>query len=85
LSIKVETNLLSIINSWLNKFGQITTKVLQEYFPQIFRISLNGRNPGGLRDLIDEEWEKGRHGLEMIDGCPPFNRKEDTAVSLPSN
>lgn len=45
----------------------------------------NGPNPGGLQDLIDEEWEKGMHELEMIDGCPPFHREEDTAVALPSN
>jgi hypothetical protein len=38
LSVKVEMNLLSLINSWLNKFCQITTKVLQEYFFKIFRI-----------------------------------------------
>jgi hypothetical protein len=30
-------NLLSLINSWLDKFYQITTKVLQKYFSQIFR------------------------------------------------
>lgn len=45
----------------------------------------NGPNPRGIQDLIDEVWEKGRHELEMIDGCPPFNREEDTAVALPSS
>jgi hypothetical protein len=29
-------NLLRLINSWLDKFCQITTKVLQEYFPKYF-------------------------------------------------
>jgi hypothetical protein len=29
-------NLLSLINLWLNKFYQITTKVLPEYFPEYF-------------------------------------------------
>jgi hypothetical protein len=36
LSVKVEMNLLSLINSWLDKFCQITTKVLQEYSPKYF-------------------------------------------------
>jgi hypothetical protein len=36
LSVKVETNLLSLVSPWLDKFCQITTKVLQEFSPKYF-------------------------------------------------
>ncbi|CAL4981226.1 unnamed protein product [Urochloa decumbens] len=38
----------------------------------------------GIQDIIDEEWEKGRHQLEMIDAYPPLN-SEDTGLAMPSN
>ncbi|CAN6381295.1 unnamed protein product [Urochloa humidicola] len=38
----------------------------------------------GIQDIIDEEWEKGRHQLEMIDAYPPLNM-EDTGLIIPSN
>jgi hypothetical protein len=53
LSVKVETNLLSLINSWLDKFCQITTKVLQEYFLQIFHIWTQPESLGRASTPLD--------------------------------
>jgi hypothetical protein len=58
LSVKVEMNLLSLINSWLNKFYQITTKVLQEYFSQVLmraRALLLDRGSGSMLCLLPKK------------------------------
>jgi hypothetical protein len=39
LSVNIETNLLSLISLWLDKFCQVPTKVLQKFFSKNFGIS----------------------------------------------
>jgi hypothetical protein len=59
LSVKFETNLLSLINPWLNKFYQITTKSATVTFTQIFSTKHSLSKPGKRKQgngvvLVDE-------------------------------